>query len=94
MKKSIGSVVKGIMRDSVTTPPFCFEMRDRRGALIGGVCGITDNSQDRVSLILKKGESITVLGENMSCISYGNGSVEVSGRIVQITFCGGRDEKL
>ena len=71
---------------SYATNKFSFEMRERRGALIGGVCGIVCSDSSCVILRLIGGERLKISGKRLDCDSNGNRFVEVSGNIELVEF--------
>ncbi|MBQ5808648.1 MAG: YabP/YqfC family sporulation protein [Clostridia bacterium] len=65
---------------------FSFEMRTKGAAIVGGVKGVEISSPDKISLRLVGGGAMLFNGEGLCCTSFGNRSVEISGKIAGIIF--------
>ncbi len=65
---------------------FSLEMRSKRSALVGGVCGVEISSPENISLRLSGGGEIIFSGKSLCCTSFGNRSVEIEGKIESVDF--------
>ena len=85
MKLSGKDIVKAIKCEGEERA-FTLEMRTKKSALVGGVCGVEISAPENISLRLLGGGEMVFVGKQLSCTSFGNRSVEIEGKIESVNF--------
>ena len=81
-----GKKIVDAIKSDVDDRSFDLEMRTRRSAIVGGVCGVEISAPEKISLRLTGQGEIVFIGRSLCCTSFGNRSVEIEGKIDSITF--------